>query len=308
MNRRIPPAQVGHSGSEAHLYFPSRVGFFFVLCLMLMLMTAINYENNLSYALTFLLATLFIVAVLHTYANLSGLTIRAVRAQPAFPGQQSDFEMLIERGKRRDHYALYMSWPDSSEGLVNLVEEDSVTVTLHLPVGERGWYNPGRLMLESTYPLGLLRCWTWIDLDLHALVYPRPLASQDLPGLASDHPTVRLCRSPAAMTFMAFAIIGWAIPCARCTGKGWPRARTCKASSMPRTLTAASGWIGRCFPVLVGSSACLTCVTGRWSLIGPTRSMVCACPGSVSSRPGESGTVMRCSRQLAVYERVSPHA
>ena len=108
--------------------FPSRVGFFFILCLMLMLMTAINYENNLSFALTFLLATLFIVAVLHTYANLSGLTIHAVRAQPAFPGQQSDFEILIERGKRRDHYALYMRWPDSSESLVNLIEEDSVTV------------------------------------------------------------------------------------------------------------------------------------------------------------------------------------
>ena len=188
VNRRIPPARSVTLDQKRIFIFPSRVGFFFILCLMLMLMTAINYENNLSFALTFLLATLFIVAVLHTYANLSGLTIHAVRAQPAFPGQQSDFEILLERGKRRDHYALYMCWPDSSESLVNLIEEDSVTVTLHLPVGERGWYNPGRLMLESTYPLGLLRCWTWIDLDLHALVYPRPLASQDLPGLASDYP------------------------------------------------------------------------------------------------------------------------
>ena len=40
-----------------------------------MLITAINYQNNMSFALTFLLATLFVVGVLHTYANLSGLTI-----------------------------------------------------------------------------------------------------------------------------------------------------------------------------------------------------------------------------------------
>ncbi len=188
INRRIPPARSVTLDQKRIFIFPSRVGFFFILCLLLMLMTAINYENNLSFALTFLLATLFVVAVLHTYANLSGLTVHAVRAQSAFPGQQSEFELLIERGKRRDHYALYLRWPDSSEELVNLTDADNITVKLHAAVGERGWYNPGRLLLESTYPLGLLRCWTWLDLDLHALVYPRPLASQDLPGLASDQP------------------------------------------------------------------------------------------------------------------------
>jgi uncharacterized protein (DUF58 family) len=57
-----------------------------------------------------------------------------------------------------------------------------------VPVGKRGWFSPGRLLLESTYPLGLLRCWTWIDLDLYALVYPQPLASAELPGLATDRP------------------------------------------------------------------------------------------------------------------------
>ena len=80
-----------------------------------MLMAAINFQNNLSYALTFLLSTLLVVATLHTVANLSGLTIRAVRALPAFPGQQSDFELMIERSKQRDHFALHVKWPDSTE-------------------------------------------------------------------------------------------------------------------------------------------------------------------------------------------------
>jgi uncharacterized protein (DUF58 family) len=71
---------------------------------------------------------------------------------------------------------------------VNLVDNDSCQVQLHMAVDKRGWFSPGRLLVESTYPLGLLRCWTWIDLDIHALVYPRPLASADLPGLATDTP------------------------------------------------------------------------------------------------------------------------
>jgi uncharacterized protein (DUF58 family) len=150
--------------------------------------TAINYQNNMSFALTFLLATLFIIAVLHTYANLSGLTIRALRANAAFPGQQSEFSIQVERSRQREHFALHLKWPESTESLVNLADQDAVQVHLHMPVGTRGWFSPGRLLLESTYPLGLLRCWTWVDLDLAAMVYPQPLACPELPGLASDQP------------------------------------------------------------------------------------------------------------------------
>jgi uncharacterized protein (DUF58 family) len=188
VRRRIPPARSVTLDQKRIFIFPSRVGLFFGLCLLVMLLAAINYQNNMAYALTFLLATLFIVATLHTYANLSGLTIRAVRARAAFPGQQSEFDVLIERSKRRDHFGLRLKWPASTEALVNLVDEDRVSVQLHAAVGERGWYSPGRLLVESTYPLGLLRCWTWIDLDLYALVYPRPLPSPELPGLSSDQP------------------------------------------------------------------------------------------------------------------------
>lgn len=188
VNRRIPAARAVTLDQKRIFIFPSRAGFFFGLCLLVMLMTAINFQNNMSYALTFLLATLFVIATLHTFANLSGLTIRALRAQSAFPGQQCEFDVQIERGKQRDHFALHLKWPHSSEGLVNLVGEDTVQVQLHTAVGTRGWYSPGRLLLESTYPLGLLRCWTWVDLDLYALVYPQPLASAELPGLATDKP------------------------------------------------------------------------------------------------------------------------
>ncbi len=204
VNRRIPPARSVTLDQKRIFIFPSWVGMFFGLTLLLMLLLSINYQNNMGFAVTFLLATLFVIATLHTYANLSGLTIHALRAQPAFPGQQSEFDVLIERGKHRDHFALHLRWPASTEGLVNLVQEDSVRVQLHQAVGERGWYSPGRLLLESTYPLGLLRCWTWIDLDLHAMVYPRPLASPELPGLATDRPDGAAVPVPGSDDFYGF--------------------------------------------------------------------------------------------------------
>ena len=56
-------------------------------------------------------------------------------------------------------------------------------------MGERGWYRPGRVRIESVYPLGLLRCWTWVDLDLRAVVYPSPRSHAEpvtATGEASD--------------------------------------------------------------------------------------------------------------------------
>ncbi len=153
-----------------------------------MLIAAINYQNNMSFALTFLLANLFVVAVLHTFSNLSGLTVTAVRASAVFAGQQAEYEVSVSRPRRRHHYGLRFRWGGMDTVLANLQDNSDALIKLYLPTERRGWHQPGRLLLETVYPLGVLRAWTWLDLDLHALVYPAPLASGPLPGIATDKP------------------------------------------------------------------------------------------------------------------------
>ena len=186
--RRIPPARSVTLDQRRIFIFPSLPGLFFAVLLLLILLTAINYQNNMAYAVAFLLATLFVISTLHTYANLAGLTLHALSASPVFPGQRSQFRVRVQRAGKATHYALRLSWPQGSDSVVSLVDRDSCEVTLYVPVGPRGWFNPGRLLLESRYPLGLLRCWTWLDLDLQALVYPRPLITSAPPGVASERP------------------------------------------------------------------------------------------------------------------------
>jgi uncharacterized protein (DUF58 family) len=202
LDRRIPPASSVTLDQRRIFIFPSQTGFFFFLCLLIMLIASINYQNNLGYALTFLLANLFVVAVLHTYANLAGLTVTAVGAEEAFAGQRTAFRLRLTSESRRGHYGLQVGWPVPREArrrqrfLVGLfsspqmqaIEEvglepgGQAELRLHLPVGKRGWFSPGRLRIESVYPLGLLRCWTWVDLDLRALVYPQPLQAGEPQG------------------------------------------------------------------------------------------------------------------------------
>ena len=189
LNRRIPPARTVTLDQRRIFIFPTRSGFFFLLTLLLMLVAAINFQNNMSFALTFLLANLFVVAVLHSFANLAGLTLHAVRAAPVFAGQRSEFEILLSRDSQRRYYAIHGGWRDSGDmATISLVDQNEVHAKLFVETGKRGWHNPGRLLLESVYPLGLLRTWTWVDLDIQALVYPRPLASGPLPSIATDKP------------------------------------------------------------------------------------------------------------------------
>jgi uncharacterized protein (DUF58 family) len=65
-----------------------------------------------------------------------------------------------------------------------LYEHEAATVRLYVAAGQRGFFRPGRMLVETYYPLGLLRAWTWVDLDARALVYPRPLF-EELPRPAS---------------------------------------------------------------------------------------------------------------------------
>ena len=141
-----------------------------------MLLMAINYQNNLAYGLTFWLAMLFVVAIHFTHANLMNMVVTAVRAESVYPGQRAEFLLRLScTNAGRGHYSVRLIWLDC-ETVVDVPTNDTIDVALYLKVGSRGWFMPPRLRIESLYPLGLLRCWTFAQLDLPALVWPQPRA------------------------------------------------------------------------------------------------------------------------------------
>lgn len=150
---------------------------FFLLVLAVMSLAAINYQNNMAFALVFFLFSLFIIVILHTYNNLSGLRIEALRGHPAFAGEVAEFDLQLALTGQRNYYAISLGWPQQPFALASLIDVQNTTIKLFHAAPQRGWLRPGRLSLSTVYPLGLLCAWTWIDLDIAALVYPQPLAS-----------------------------------------------------------------------------------------------------------------------------------
>ena len=181
LNLRLPPSRRVHLNRHNVFIFPTRSGFFYLLFLVLLGLLATNYENNLIFALMFLLAGLFVVSIVHTFNNLSGLVVTATGCRPAFVGEDAEFDVLLQRLRPHPYENLSVNFQNSPAFKVDLIEKTQQRAVLYVPAEIRGWMDPGRLRIETCYPLGLLRAWSILDLDIKTLVYPKPVKTGPVP-------------------------------------------------------------------------------------------------------------------------------
>lgn len=161
--------------------FPSRAGLAFLMLDCMLWLVGTNYENNLVLALAFMLVALFIITILHTFANLSGLSVQLLGASPAISGEPAEVNLLISRNGSRPRDNIELRWAGSEPVVVSVIEQTEVSTSIFVPTKGRGWLDPGRLIVESRFPLGILRCWTRLDMNCWVLVYPKPVAAGPLP-------------------------------------------------------------------------------------------------------------------------------
>ena len=185
LKRRMPPANSMTLDQRKIFILPTRQGIYFAALVCAMVLAGINYQNSLVFALAFLLASLFMVAMLHTFRNLSGLTLAAGAARPAFAGEDAEFTIVLKRLGDRTYEALQVGWNPAAMTLADLIEDQELRVKSYVSARTRGRLNPGRLLIQTNYPLGLFRAWSWVDLDMMTLVYPRPVPGGEMPSAMS---------------------------------------------------------------------------------------------------------------------------
>jgi uncharacterized protein (DUF58 family) len=158
---------------------PSRLGLFFGGTLGVLLIGSINYSLSLGFALTFLLAGLGLAGMVHTARNLARIAVSAGRAEPVFAGETAQFRLFLDgRGAFDRPSILARHVGSGSQLVVDIAAGGVAEVVLAVPAPQRGWVPLGRVMLETRYPLGLFRAWSYVEPDARCLVYPRPERSQ----------------------------------------------------------------------------------------------------------------------------------
>lgn len=181
VDAKRPPAKQ-HTLNRNNLFiFPSQQGLWFLVSNLILWLVGTNYENNLILAFAFLLTTLFVICILHTFANLSGLTIQFLNVKPVFSGDSAEVKLLVSRQGKRGRDNIQLFWSGNLPTVISLIKDEEVQVKVMAATDGRGWFDPGRLIVESVFPLGIIRCWTRLHLDSKILVYPKPIAAGPLP-------------------------------------------------------------------------------------------------------------------------------
>lgn len=152
---------------------PTTAGLAFAGALLVMLLASINYQLNLGFALVFLLAGVAVTSMVHAVRNLLHLSIQPGRAEPVFAGETARFSLLVENPRAERRPALQLRALDAQTGF-EVPAEQTTTVVLPCATRRRGRLAIGRVVLETTYPLGLVRAWSVLQPATACIVYPTP--------------------------------------------------------------------------------------------------------------------------------------
>ncbi len=135
-------------------WFPTRYGWLFVVVLLGMLMGSTNYNNNLGFIFTFLLGSMMLISLVHSYRNIQGIRLDEIQARPVFASQEAIFEIKLCLSVRQ-RVALRFSLDGNQGDVVNIMPDAVGRVLIAVPTKKRGRLSPGELTIASEYPFGL---------------------------------------------------------------------------------------------------------------------------------------------------------
>lgn len=191
--------------TRRHIYIvPTRFGWLFGLMLLCMLFGSINYTLSLGFVLTFLLAGLGNMAMLHTWRNLVNLRLAALPPEPVFCGNPARLGVVLLNPDARLRIAIQLEF--DLVAAIDALQQPSVSTPepvsisaqgesrafMMMPTTQRGWMHLPRVRLYTEFPLLLFHAWAYLDLrqnpEFRVLVYPAP-SQTTLPLPTQSDPT-----------------------------------------------------------------------------------------------------------------------
>ena len=157
---------------------PTRPGLMLGLTLMVLLVASINYQLNLGYLLTFLLAGSAVVGMHVCHATLRGLTLILIAPDAQYAGTSATFGVVLTSDRRSVRYGIGVAVLDATHEdrwvWTDVPAQGSSTVHVAFKPDRRGLHRVPPLTAETRFPLGTFRVWTVWRPAAQVLVYPAP--------------------------------------------------------------------------------------------------------------------------------------
>jgi uncharacterized protein (DUF58 family) len=166
---------------------PTRPGLMLALTLLTLLVASINYQLNLGYLLTFLLAGSALVGMHVCHGTLRGLAMHLVAPGAHYAGASTAFNINLTNNRRSIRYGIGLSvlHPVAVDGRqdstrhwawTDVPAQGSSLVQVAFTPARRGLHRLPTLTAETRFPLGTFRVWTVWRPAAQMLVYPAPEA------------------------------------------------------------------------------------------------------------------------------------
>jgi uncharacterized protein (DUF58 family) len=154
---------------------PTGPGFMLGATLLVLLLASINYQLNLGYLLTFLLAGCAVVGMHVGHATLRSMSMNLIAPEPQFCGSSAVVSINIQCNRRSIRHAIGVAVSGSEHWVwTDVPGNSSATVNVAFKPDQRGLHRVPALTLETRFPLGTFRVWTLWRPAAQVLVYPQP--------------------------------------------------------------------------------------------------------------------------------------
>ena len=153
---------------------PTGVGMIFGLMTFAMLLGSMNYNNNMSFVLTFLLVGIGFVSMHQCQRNLVGLELTFAGADPVFAGQAIRFRIAVTNQSKSARYGIRLHATGTLSDIHDLAPGESKVFALPIPTARRGRIALDRFGVRTLFPFELFRSWAWLHMDISGLVFPAP--------------------------------------------------------------------------------------------------------------------------------------
>jgi len=164
---------------------PTRPGLMLGVTLLTLLVASINYQLNLGYLLTFLLAGSALVGMHVCHGTLRGLAMNLIAPPNQHAGSLAAFDIKLLNDKSSIRYGIGLSVLNPAGKNANTTGQDhwswadvpaqgSSTVQVAFKPERRGLHRLPTLTAETRFPLGTFRVWTVWRPAAQVLVYPAP--------------------------------------------------------------------------------------------------------------------------------------
>ena len=151
--------------TQRNIYIlPTRPGFMLAATLIVLLVASINYQLNLGYLLTFLLAGSAVVGMHVSHATLRGLTMYLMAPDPQFAGASATLSVVLTNPRAAVRYGIGMAVLDATHEdrwiWTDIPALGQSTVQVAFKPQRRGLHPVPPLTAETRFPLGTFRVWT----------------------------------------------------------------------------------------------------------------------------------------------------